>query len=267
MLTIAVLNQKGGVGKSTTVLGLASAALNRGLRVLVLDVDPQANSTAILGVTGDGNTMNDILYSDAKGCAANSLWDTAWSDNVKAIPSTRNLADREKDSALGIELRLRKALDSDTLRENFDLCLIDCPPSVGRLVSNALIAADHALVVTEPGSTASQGVAEVLQSISTVQEHYNSDLTLAGVVINKVPPRSREAEFRIRELKEHLGDQVWEPHMPVRTALNEAQGNGVPIHQHTPKVQDVLDIYDGYLDRLLAMRADAGWVTEAVANG
>lgn len=253
MFTVAVANQKGGVGKTTTLLGIASAAQEMGLRILIIDLDPQANSTAALGISGEGFTTSDVLYADTKGCAKDALWDTEWAETTKAIPSALELAERDSDTTLGSELRLRKALNSDELREQFDLCLIDCPPSVGRLVSNALIAADAVLIVTEPSFMASQGVAKITETIETVRDNYNDALRTAGVVINRVPARSREADFRAQELTDSLGELVWFPHMPMRTALAEAAGNGVPIHRHTPAAKDVTKIYNTYLDRLLAL--------------
>lgn len=250
MLTVVIANQKGGVGKTTTVLGLASAAQAAGLRTLVIDLDPQANSSAALGVRGSGFTTNDVLYADARGCANDAIWDTEWGETTKAIPAVLELADRDSDTALGAELRLRKALDSTELREAFDLCLIDCPPSVGRLVSNALIAADKVLIVTEPSFMASQGVAKILDTIETVRENYNPDLATAGVILNRVPARSREADFRISEMNDSLGDLVWFPHMPLRTGLSEAVGNGEPIHRRKPALNDCIAIYDAYLKRL-----------------
>jgi len=98
---------------------------------------------------------SDVLYADTKGCAKDALWDTEWAETTKAIPSALELAERDSDTTLGSELRLRKALNSDALRDQFDLCLIDCPPSVGRLVSNVLIAANAVLVITEPSFMAS----------------------------------------------------------------------------------------------------------------
>lgn len=265
MLTVGVLNQKGGVGKTTTVLGLASAAAAAGQRVLVLDMDPQGNASSALGLTGDGRTMNEVLFSDAKGCAAESVWVSEW-PHVDAIPAAQDLSARDADTNLGSELRLRKALDTDLLRDNYDICLIDCPPSVGRLVSNALIAADAVLIVTEPAIMASQGVARVLETIATVRDNYNAGLRVAGIAVNKVPANSREARFRLAEVREMLGDQVWEPVMPMRAALVEAAGNGVPIHDHLPRAKECIEVYDAWLARLLEM-AEQGLIGPGPAKG
>lgn len=258
MFTVAVANQKGGVGKSTTLLGLTSAAIEAGLNTLVIDLDPQANSSSALSPHSGEFTTTDALYADARGCAKDCLWETEWGPQTWCIPADLSLAERESDTALAGELRLRKALDDDELRKRFDLCLIDCPPSVGRLVSNALIASDAVLIVTEPSVMASQGVAKILDTIETIRDNYSPDLVTAGVVINRVPARGREAQFRVEEITEQLGDAVWTPHMPVRAALSEAIGAGNPIHQHTPKAADCIEIYDSYLDRILALAREHG---------
>lgn len=253
MQTFAVVNQKGGVGKTTVVLGLASAAQARGVPVLVVDLDPQANSTGGLGVTAPVYSANDVLYANEAGIAIDAVTTTAW-PGVSVIPADLSLAARDSDQQLGAELRLRKALDSDELRQRFPLVLIDCQPSIGKLVSNALLAADGALIVTEPSIDASTGVENVLQTISTVQEYYNSSLAVAAVILNKVPARSREAAFRSDELRSALGSAVWEPPIPVRTVLAEARGAARPVHEYGARAADVTAVFDTYLDRLQGVR-------------
>jgi chromosome partitioning protein len=250
MKTVVICNQKGGVGKTTVTLGLASAAAAAEVRALVVDLDPQSNATGALLPDLNGAptlTSNDVL-GGARGCASAAITQSAW--GVGVIPGTLSLAARDLDTALGSEQRLRSGLDSAELSASWDLCLIDCPPSIGRLVSAALVAADQALIVTEPSLMASQGVAMVQNTLATVREHYNPGLTLAGVVVNRVG-RFREASFRLEELTEALGELVWEPTMPQRAALVEAAGAGVPIHKHRPRQADVLGVLDAWLQRLM----------------
>jgi chromosome partitioning protein len=247
---IALVNQKGGVGKTSIALGVASAARAVGKRVLVIDIDPQANSTTALGIDGDGYDANDVLYANSSGAVTEAIRETSWGELVKCVPATLALADRELDPALGIEFRLRKALDGV---EDVDLVLIDCPPSVGRLVTNALVAASHALVVTEPSAPALQGVQNLLDTISVVQEHYNRGLEVAGVIINRVPARSREAHLRVAEVAQVLGAAVWEPYVPARTVVAEALGAQAPIHDFGSRAADLVAVYEAFTTRLLAL--------------
>lgn len=247
---VAVANQKGGVGKTAVTLGLASAASAAGIPTLVVDMDPQGNSTTGLGVTDTEFTVNDVLYADQRGIAAEAVVETLW-PGVSVIPADLSLAQRDADQQLGAEMRLRKALDSPDLAERFGLVLVDCQPSVGKLVSNALIAATGVLIVTEPSIDASAGVANVMDTIETVREHYNPDLEILGVVLNKVPPRSREADFRAAELGEALGERLWDPVVPMRTVLTEARGARDPIHSYGSRAADLIEIFDEFLTRIV----------------
>lgn len=151
---------------------------------------------------------------------------------------------------MGIEFRLRKAL---TGVDDFDLCLLDCPPSIGRLVINALVAATHLLVVTAPQAHALLGVQHVLDTVAVVGEHYNPALALAGIVVNQVPARSKEADYRLAELTEVLGERVWQPVIPARVVIAEAIGAAAPLHDFTSRARDVIAIFDTLAGRLLAL--------------
>lgn len=252
MTTTAVVNQKGGSGKSTTVLGLASAASARGLETLVIDLDPQCNASEALGIDYpiEGYTAADLLASDFSGVAVDAVHPSKW-DHVSIIPADLDLADLDAVVGLGVEQRLRAALDSEEIRRRFPLILIDCPPSVGKLVSNALIAADSALVATEPSFMASRGVGKILQAIETIQRYYNPSLIVAGVLIGRVPAQGREASHRTAEIREALGDQVLPLVVPQRAAVAEAAGDRRPIHQVRPLVAEVTAAFDAALDRVL----------------
>jgi chromosome partitioning protein len=252
--TIAICNQKGGVGKTTIALGLASAAVSRGLRTLVIDMDSQANaSDALLGDLEEAPAASsyDVLLGK-RGCAPAAITDSPW--GVGVIAGSLDLAGYERTNALASEQRLRAGLDNAELAEGWDLCLIDCPPSLGLLVHAALVAADAALIVTEPSLSASQGVSKVSDTVATIQEHYSPQLALAGIVVNRVVA-TREAKLRLEELSEALGDAVWTPTMRQRAALVEAFGAGVPIHEHRfakrEEREEILGVFDAWLERLM----------------
>ncbi|MSW85822.1 MAG: AAA family ATPase, partial [Actinobacteria bacterium] len=147
MPTIAVLSLKGGVGKSTVTLGLAGAAWHRGLKVLVIDSDPQANTTSALDPGPFAFTLNDVLADGRPGIAAEAVVPSGWGSSVHLIASERALSHREMKGAAS-PTALRNSLDG--VSDRYDLVLIDCPPALGELTRNALAAADAALVVTEP---------------------------------------------------------------------------------------------------------------------
>lgn len=216
---------------------------------LVIDLDPQANATTGLGIENPQYTTNDVLASDQPGIAADAIVTTKW-PNVDLIGAELALAERDSlDTALGIEGRLRRALPENLF---YDLILIDCPPSVGRLTVNALVAADAALIVTEPAVNATRGVANVLDTIEQVRSYYNPQLAVAGVIVNSVG-RTREAGFRLDELR--AADlPLWEPIIPARAVVEEAAGASEPIHAYGSRARDITDPLDSYLAQLLGKK-------------
>ena len=250
MIVVSFISQKGGTGKTSTALNLAVEALAYGLEVVVIDLDPQGNATSGLGVTDPVLTSGDVLFANQTGVALEAVVASTW-DCVSVIPATLSLAQRDNDTQLGAEMRLKKALDSPDLDAKFGLVLIDCQPSIGKLVSNALIAASGALIVTEPSIDASSGVANTLTTVETVREHYNQDLSVLGVIVNKVPARSREADFRTAEITDALGEQVWRPFLPLRAVMPEARGSRQPIHSYGRRSSDLTTIFDTYLTALM----------------
>jgi chromosome partitioning protein len=250
MMTLAVANQKGGVGKTSTALGIVASACASGRRVLVVDLDPQANASSGLGVSEPEFDSGDVIHANQRNAASSAIVATSWA-GVDVIPASLALAEREHDQALGIEYRLRKALEGVT---GYDLVVIDCPPSLGRLVTNALVAATHVLIVTEPAAAALKGVQNLLETIAVIVEHYNPKLIVAGVVFNRVPARSREAELRIAELTDaDLGVPVLAPSIPARAVIAEAYGASAPIHDYGAKAADATSAYDQLTEQLLAL--------------
>jgi chromosome partitioning protein len=234
----ALLNQKGGVGKTTVTLGLASAAAAAGHRVLVVDLDPQGSSTWVLGhdPADDQGSTADLLGPSRD--RANVVM-SHWGLEVDVIPSSPSLQDHEA----GKPKRLRRALRH--VAGDYDAVLIDCPPSLGNLTMSGLIAADLALIVVEPAALGLRGIGAVADTIDDVWNSHNTDLELAGVIVNKVPAISAEAERRYDELARIVGrSTIWQPPIPQRVIVNQAIAERRPIHSYGARSADVSAAFD-----------------------
>ena len=207
MTVVAVLSMKGGVGKSTVALGLASAAWDRNLRTLVIDLDPQANASMALDVDGAEFTTSDVLADARPGVAADAVVTSGWGDTVAVIAAERSLEHRNVAQGRNSALRLRTALA--TLPRSYDLVVIDCPPSLGELTRNALSAADRAIVVTEPNHFALHGATEALEAIDVIAAATNPGLKAACVVVNRFRPDDREHRLNADRLAADPGGRVY----------------------------------------------------------
>ncbi len=255
-VTCAVVAQKGGVGKTTTLLGIAGAAWERGLRVLVVDLDPQANATAALDPASIEFTTNDVLADARPGIAADAVVASGWGLGVDLVPSERALEHRAVPEGRDSSLRLRLALEG--VVDHYDLVLVDCPPSLGELTRNALAAVRLALVVTEPSFFALPGAAAALEAIEVVRGSSNLALRAAGVIVNRSRPQTSEHSFRLSELQAAYPGLVFPFTIPERTAVQQAQGACVPVQAwRSPGAADAADVYDVLLDVLLARGAEA----------
>lgn len=235
---VTVLNQKGGVGKTSVTLGLASSALWAGHRVLVVDLDPQGSSTWVLGI--DPATVEvsaaEVL---ARTPVAKAIVTSAWGEGVDVLPASPRLQAKEQ----GSPGRLRAALAE--VADGYDAVLIDCPPSLGNLTTSGLTAADHALIVVEPSALSLRGIGAVADVIDEVWDAHNPHLSLAGVVVNKVPAVSGEADRRYEELVRIVGKRaIWQPPVPQRVIVNQAIGERRPIHAYGSRALDVIDAFD-----------------------
>lgn len=247
MQTIAVVNQKGGVGKTSIALALAAGCAKRGKRVLVLDMDPQANATERLGVVDPEFTMTDVLHHGQAGGVAQAAVASTWA-GVDAVAADTALSERGEDTSVGSEFRLREAMAG---LSGYDVVLIDCPPNIGRLTFNALTAASAFLVVTEPSRSGMNAVEKVLESVATVRRYLNPDLSQLGIVVNGMKKKQTEDRLRWQEIVDAHGDDVWQPPMPERAVMAQAEGACRPVYEFGREAKEVTDLLDQYCDRVL----------------
>jgi chromosome partitioning protein len=248
--TIAVLSQKGGTGKTTTVRSLTDVFGRIGLSVLAVDLDPQGNLSDYFDVAPDAEpTIADVLTGRAQ--ASDAVHDDV-------IPANLSLAEAELALAgkMGRELTLRRALRP--LTDDYDLVLLDCPPTLGLLTVNALVAADEALVTTEAQYFALQGVEQALEVIDLARDGLNPDLGWLGVVFNIADMRTRHSREAYGTLREHVGDKLLDTTIRQSIAYADAAERAISILDHRPDLgADYLALADELLARLKLPEARA----------
>ncbi|HAN71483.1 MAG TPA: chromosome partitioning protein ParA [Actinobacteria bacterium] len=250
MTVVAVLSMKGGVGKTTVALGLASAAWDRGMRTLVIDLDPQANASMALEVTDAVFTTSDVLADARPGVAADAIVHSGWDDRIDVIPAERSLEHRTVVTGRHSALRLRTALA--TVPRAYDLVVIDCPPSLGELTRNALSTADLAVVVTEPSHFSLHGAREALEAVQVISDATNPGLRAKAIVVNRFDPQDREHLLNLRLLADEHGRLVYDPPLPTCSAIPASQRAVSPLHSwNSPGSRETADIMDDLLDFLL----------------
>ena len=232
MVSIAIVNQKGGVGKTSVTLGLASSAARRGLETLIVDLDPQGNATTGLGVFEPLKGVVNVLEEETVGGISEVSEKAKWPSSCGQIPyvaaSTPNLSVCEPHLAtdpLGAQNRLSLSFEST----GWPLVIVDCPPSLGLLTINALFAADLTLVVTEPGAWSVDGVARMIQTIEKVKtRRVDSKPEIAGIAVNRLG-RTRDDSYWNAKLEEAYSSYQL-PKVHLRTAVAEASAQSLPIH-------------------------------------
>jgi chromosome partitioning protein len=231
---IACANQKGGVGKTTTVVNLAAYLALANRRVLVVDLDPQGNATSGLGF--DRTLAHRSIYPAlTEGIDVVELAQPSAIENLSLVPSDRDLAGAEVE-LVGLpqrERRLRHALAA--IAAQFDYVLLDCPPAVGLLTVNALAAADSVLIPIQCEYYALEGLSQLLATIDLVRDHLNPPLRLAGVLLTMFDARTTLSADVVREVRGYLGGAVFETVIPRSVRLAEAPSHGRPVARYSPE--------------------------------
>jgi chromosome partitioning protein len=232
--TIACTNQKGGVGKTTTVVNLATYLALLGDRVLVIDLDPQGNATSGFGV--DRASLDGSVYDAlVDGRPLAGLHVATPVERLRIVPSSISLAGIEIElaSEAGRERRLGRAITSE--REAWDWVLVDCPPSLGLLTVNALTGTDAVLIPIQCEYYALEGLTQLIATINLVRDHLNPDLAISGVLLTMFDARTNLSAEVADEVRRHLGDAVFQTIVPRSVRLSEAPSHGLPIALYRPE--------------------------------
>lgn len=225
---IAIANQKGGVGKTTTSVNLSACLAHIGKKVLLIDTDPQGNATSGVGVNkGDVHRcIYDILIDDVD---VQDVILATKVENLDIIPATISLAGAEIElvSTISREVRMKHALQN--VRDEYDFIIIDCPPSLGLLTLNALTASDAILIPVQCEYYALEGLSQLLSTIRLVQKHLNPNLVIDGVLLTMFDARTNLGIQVIEEVKKYFQDKVYRTIIPRNVRLSEAPSHGEPI--------------------------------------
>lgn len=246
---ISFANQKGGVGKTTSCVNIASCAAEKGLRVLLIDSDPQGNSTSGVGVSKKsiGKTVYDVLLDNTP--PEEVIVKTEF-QNLSLVPSTLNLAGAEFElfDVEHREKRLREFIEKCT---DFDLIVIDCPPSLSMLTINALTASDGVVIPMQCEYYAMEGLTQLMFTIRKVKELYNKSLSVLGILITMYNGRLNLSAAVLSELKKYYADKLFRTTIPRSVKLSEAPGFGMPINYHE-KYSKAADSYREVTSEMLS---------------
>lgn len=231
---IAVANQKGGVGKTTTSINLSSCIAAKGKKVLVIDIDPQGNTTSGFGIEKNEleNTIYELILGDCtiEDCILKEVF-----SNISILPSNVNLAAAEIE-LIGVEKKefiLKNEID--WIRDNYDFILIDCPPSLNLLTVNAMTTADSVLVPIQCEYYALEGLSQLIHTVNLVKERLNPELVMDGVVFTMFDSRTNLSSQVVDNVKGHLNQKIYNTMIPRNIRLAEAPSYGKPINLYDPK--------------------------------
>src|SRR3982751_6854391 len=228
----AIANQKGGVGKTTTAVNMGACVAVDGQQTLIVDLDAQCNATVALGLPKDSSPSSyDCLTGDVSGAEAAR---PAGSDNLWIVPAHVDLAGAavELPRFAGYETRLRDGLGP--VRSRFAYTLLDCPPSLGPVAVNALVAADRVIVPVQAEYLALEGLVQFLDTLAMIRREMNPALDVSGLLITMHDERTRLAQDVERELREHFPEMVFETVIPRSVRVAEAPSHGLPVTEHAP---------------------------------
>lgn len=231
---IAIANQKGGVGKTTTSVNLSAGLAKLNKKVLLIDIDPQGNATSGLGVSKSEiqQSIYDVLINDIP---LEQIVHKGNIENLFIAPTTISLAGAEIElvSIISRESRLKNSIN--TIKDQYDYIIIDCPPSLGLLTLNALTAADGVVIPVQCEFYALEGLSQLLSTISLVQKHLNAQLEIDGVLLTMYDARTNLSEQVAVEVKKFFEDRVYETIVPRSVRLSEAPSHGESIIEYDPK--------------------------------
>lgn len=232
MHVLSVSSLKGGVGKTTVALGLASAALNKGLNTLVVDLDPQCDATSGLAAANTGSaSVAEVLQAPKLVTVRKAIVPSGWHQSSRMdvmVGSPRSLLLDNPAPSVSDVWKLEEVLAM--VEDEYDLVIIDTPPSINALTRTAWVASDRVLIVTEPALYSVIAADRAKRAINEISAKLSPRLRLLGIVVNRLRPASHEHEFRLRELREMFGEELLMPHFEERAAVQQSTGAARPIH-------------------------------------